>query len=879
MMSGAAPRAHDERPVAGYVVRTGRGLLEALDAGTAGVDELLDADGRVRPASRDLAATVDLLGPDDLMQRRGQAVRLAEDDGVTYGLAGAGRVARRWLVDPLPLVLDTAEWAELEAGLIQRALLLDLVLTDLYGSRTLLRDGLLPAAAVLSHSGFLRAADGIRVPGAHQLFLAATDLGRDAAGRWRVLADRTQAPAGAGYAMVNRRIVSQVMPRLHRDTRLARLRGFFHDMRACLQEIAPSRTEAPRVVLLTPGAGAETAFDQAFLATLLGFPLVTGEDLIVQDGRVWMRGLSRLEPVDVILRRVDAAFADPLDLRPDSRLGVPGLVEAAGRGQVSIVNPLGSGVLENPALAAYLPALSQRLLGEPLRLLSPRVWWCGDPAQLREVQARFADLVVRPLARGTGTSSRVVAELTRAQRSVLAARVAAEPALWCAQEPLPLSTAPVVTEGGLEPRPVVLRSFAVSRGDGYRVMSGGLARLADRTGTIVVRSALGGVAKDVWVPAPDGVSGAEAAIDLADHGTAELAAAAVLSPVPRAAEDLYWLGRYGERAEGTVRLLRVTDDLAEDWSGRPGSVGANALRILLDLLREVTGVPAPDRSTGPQAGLLRHAVDATTPGTLGFAVRRTVDTAHAVREQLSLDTWLVLGGLDRVLGELAGLAERAEPGYEPALRPMLARVLEGLLALAGLGAESMVRDSAHAFMDAGRRVERALHVIGVLRGAFGDAAPPAVEAMVLESVLVAGESIITYRRRAAARRLDSSSPDTLADVVELLLLDRANPRAVAYQLDRLADAFRALPPAVDDGVRGTRDDLVAALRQIQAIVREASPAQWCAAGPDGRRVTLRTGLDELSTRLAALSSMVETTYFRHPAPLRLLSAASGRWLP
>ncbi|GAA4255831.1 circularly permuted type 2 ATP-grasp protein [Dactylosporangium darangshiense] len=875
-MSVAAPRADDERPVAGYALRIGRGLLEAI--APVGVDELLDADGRVRPASRDLGASIDLLGPAGLAHRRSQAARLAEDDGVTYGLADSARAARRWLVDPLPLALDAGEWAGLEAGLIQRARLLDLVLTDLYGPRTLLRDGLLPAAAVLAHSGFLREADGIRVPGAHQLFLAATDLGRDASGRWHVLADRTQAPSGAGYAMANRRIVSQVMPGLHRDTRLARLRGFFHDMRASLQQIAPSGTEAPRVVLLTPGPGAETAFDQSFVATLLGFPLVTGEDLVVQDGRVWMRGLSRLEPVDVILRRVDAAFADPLDLRPDSRLGVPGLLDAARRGQVSIVNPLGSGVLENPALAAHLPALAQRLLGEPLRLPSPRAWWCGDPAHLREVQARFAGLVVRPLARGAGTSSRVVAELSSAQRTALAARIAAEPALWCAQEPLALSTAPIVTDGALEPRPVVLRGFAVSRGDGYQVMPGGLARLAGRPGTQVVTSALGAVAKDVWVPAAQSVPGAAAAVDVAGHDTGDLAAEAALSPVPRAAEDLYWLGRYGERAEGVVRLLRVTDDLAEDWSRRPGSAGAAALRVVLDVLAEVTGVAEADGSGGPQAGLLRHAVDAATPGTLGFAVRRTVDTAHAVREQLSLDTWLVLGGLDRVLGELDGLAGQAAPGLEPALRPTLARVLEGLLALAGIGAESMVRDSAHAFMEAGRRVERALHVIGVLRGAFGTVAPPAVEAMVLEPVLVAGESIITYRRRAAVRRLGATGPGTAADVLELLLLDRTNPRAVAYQLDRLTDALRALPPAVDDGVRGTREDLTGALLAIQAAVREASPAQWCTPGPDGRRAVLRARLDELTAGLSALSSMIETVYFRRPAPLRPLSAASGRWL-
>jgi uncharacterized circularly permuted ATP-grasp superfamily protein len=398
-----------------------------------GVDELVTAED-ARPASADLAATIDLLGVPGLLARRAQTVRLVEDDGVTYGAprgpdgADPGRVVpARWRLDPLPVVLDAGQWQQLQTALAQRVELLDLVLTDLYGPRELLRQGVLPVEVVFGHNEFLRVADQIRLPGPRQLFLAAVDLGRDAAGGWTVIGDRTQAPSGAGYAMENRRIVSKVMPGLYRDTRLERLRAFFHTVRAGLQEVAPATAEAPRVVILTPGPGSETAFDQSFLATLLGYPLVSGEDLVVREGRVFMRALQRLEPVDVVLRRVDAWFSDPLELRPESRLGVPGLLEAARAGTVSVVNTFGSGVLENPGLLPFLDRAAHLLLGEPLRLPSATTWWCGDPASRSHALARLDSLVFKPLSRGVGRPSVFGWELSAARREQLRRRIEAAP--------------------------------------------------------------------------------------------------------------------------------------------------------------------------------------------------------------------------------------------------------------------------------------------------------------------------------------------------------------------------------------------------------------------------------------------------------------------
>jgi uncharacterized circularly permuted ATP-grasp superfamily protein/uncharacterized alpha-E superfamily protein len=803
-------------------------------------DELLGDDGSVRPDSAALAATVDLLGVEGMRARSAQATRLLESDGVTYGSDDPETGPGPWRLDPLPVILGAAEWSSLSAGLAQRAQLMDLLLTDLYGPREVLRSGLLPAEVVYGHAGFVRQCDGLRLPSRHQLTLAATDVVRLRDG-WCAMGDRTQAPSGAGYAMENRRIISRVMPGLYRDTLLERLRSFFHVVRQALQEVAPATGEAPRVVILTPGPDSETSFDQAFLSSLLGFPLVEGQDLTVRDGRLWMRSLSRPQPVDVVLRRVDSWFCDPLELRPDSRLGVPGLLQVARLGNVSIVNPPGSGVLENPGLVPFLPALTRELLGEDLALPSVPTWWCGDPVSRQHVLANLPRLVMRPIARGLGRANRFGWDLPSAGLEQLRARIEAEPHAWCAQEPLEMSTAPVITPDGLEPRRMVLRGFAVARDDGYQVMAGGLARVGAQPDSLDVSSQTGALAKDVWV-----IAGREALEDVipdseSDTGTAVLARAAGLSA--RGAEDMFWLGRYAERAEDAARLLRVVADLAADHSLRPGSVGAVSLGVFLRALTGVTttypgfiGDGAAGRAQSPFGELLRVTADPYASGTLAHAVRHTVEAAYAVREVLSPDIWLVLGSLDRVLMELG----QRQDATDLHLQPTLGRVLEGLLAMSGLVAEGMVRDASWYLMDAGRRIERGLQLVSLLRHTLTEIdgrTVGAVDDLVLESVLIAAESVITHRRRYPGRpRLD--------DVLQLLLLDRDNPRGVLHQLDRLAEDLTQLPKVSTPGPRQ-------ALLALQTRLREAGPDELTAgAGLAGLLADLSSGLTDLADVIA-----------------------------
>ncbi len=833
-----------------------QGVHELHPAGSGVLDELIAGSG-VRAGRAGVLDVAERLGPAGLLSRSAEARRLLEDDGVTYGGTGPGIVPTRWELDPLPLVVTADEWRPVEAGFRQRSELLGLVLEDLYGPRELLRQGVIPPDIVLGHPGFLRAVDGITTGRRHPLFLAAADLARDGDGRWQVLSDRTQAPSGAGYAMENRRVVTQVLSGLHRDTPLAPLRPFFDDMRTALRAMADGEGDGSRVVLLTPGAASETAFDQAFLATLLGFPLVEADDLVVQDARLWMRTTGDLEPVDVVLRRVDAEWCDPLELRPDSQLGLAGLIEAGRRGTLKVANPLGAGVLENPGLLPFLPAAARALLGTDLDLPSVPTWWCGDPTSRSHVLANLDRLVVKPIGRARATQSRFGWMLTADRREDLRQRIEAEPWAWVGQEAVPLSTAPTVGPSGLEPRRVVLRTFAVAGPDGYTVLPGGLGRVAGKHESHLVSNLTGAVSKDVWV-----LSEVEAGLTAGAPfaGQVELGALIPLVPAtglsPRVADDLFWMGRYAERAEGTARLLRVLDDLVQDYSDRPvhhGSSGHRALQALLAATSAVTyAQPAPvEQDLEPRELVRRLALDTERPGSVAFAAHRTIEAAQEVREQLSLDTWLVLGRLERTLDDV--------PAPDAPLRAMLAQVVESLLAFSGLSAESIVRDDGWAVTDAGRRVERALHTTAVLRSTLEVEHTPAVEAILLESVLLTCESIITYRRRQMS---GSRTARPMPLLLGLLLLDTDNPRSVAHQVDRLAEDVARLRAAGRHADRAAADALDERLREVVATLRGADA--HVLAGDDRARLTAL--LDEVAAGLRATAVAFERAHFAHKAP-------------
>lgn len=824
-------------------------------------DEMVDAQGATREHWTHLAQTFRGLGTADLLDRRREAARLLDQDGVVYHAYDEGDESRSehgWKLDPLPTVLTSHEWQKLEAGLIERAELLNLVLDDLYGKRDLLRRGVLPPEAVYGHDGFLRACDGIRLPGSQQLFSYAADLGRDASGDWVVVSDRAQAPSGFGYALENRMVVSRVMPSLYRDAHVHRLAPFFRSLRSALQEVAPAGVEDPRIVVLSPGPWNETAFEHGILSSTLGYPLVEGSDLTVRGSGVWMRSLGRLEPVHVILRRVDGDSCDPLELRPDSLLGVPGLVEASRRGVVSVVNTLGSSALENPALLAFLPAISEHLLGRQLRVPTVPSWWCGDEDGRREVLARLDELVVRPLSRGAGTATVFGWELSNHELDDLRAQIEARPMAWVGQERVLTSGTPTLTDDGLVARRSLLRAFAVARNDSYAVMPGGLTRVAPDDGHGRISNQNGAIAKDTWVLAsePERLTGFWLQTGPVVEGIDPMA------QVPsRVAENLFWLGRYAERAESVTRLLRVVDDRRTEFEGSANPAGVEALQTLLEAVTRVTatapgflGDEAAELRRHPGHELRRLVVDERRPGTVGHAVRNMLGAAYAVRDQLSTDTFLVVGSLDRTISGIRDDARAAD------VQAALGKVIQALLSFSGLAQESMVRDLGWRFMDAGRRLERALQLLSLLRATVTRARGTASDSLVLESVLSAAESLITYRRRYRSQA-------QLETLLDLLLLDDGNPRSLAYQLSLVQEDLAALPAT---GGRRLRED--------QRLVLEASTGLALTdlgavahTDDDGTRDALVEFLDRQLELLSGAAAVLDRDHFVHRLPQRPLA--------
>lgn len=875
---------------------------------TAGYyDELVDSHGRVRAMWSELSAGFADQGVAGIGRIEDRVRRQIEDDGVTYtevGLGDDAATASPWRLDPIPLLVSADDWTRLESGLVQRSQVLDEVLTDVYGPRRLLSSGLLPPEIVFGSTGYVRAAHGITIPGTHQLFLHACDISRWSDGQFRVLADWAQAPSGAGYALADRRVVSEAIPEAFEHAIPRPLTPFARAMRLMLEEAAPELAdgEEPVVVVLSPGSHSETAFDQAYLAQTLGFPLVESADLVVRDGALWMRSLGSLERVDVVLRRVDAEFSDPLDLRADSRLGVVGLVEVLRRGAVTVVNTLGSGLLESPALSAFLPRIARSVLGEDLLLDGTPAYWGGDDTERAHLIGHLDQLVVRSAVDGTTI---VGPTLSSAERGELAARIETERWKWVGQEPAEFSVAPAV-EGatGLAPVPVGMRLFSLARRGGYTAMAGGLGQQWMRLEPS--RTVIKVAAKDVWVRAAPAVAAAVGAE--APHEERLRRAVPVVEAVssPRVLNDLFWMGRYSERAEAVVRLLAATHDIYQDYRYRPWHDGAEGLPILMRALSLTTGTTAPesvlphetptgpapvaqiqlgrgeDRPGEPDADTdaavpepgdltaqVRRAVagasadgfdylasltgDRNLPGSLSYAVDHYGSAARAVRDQLSADTWMILGAVDRALAEFRG----ASAEQENALSAVHSLTLAALLSLSGIGAESLVRDTGWYVMDIGKRIERGLGLAALLKSTLAQSNPPEVDAVVADAVLVATESAVSYRRRHRGSA-------HVAALAGLLLFDAGNPRSLVYQLDRLEADFQALP----GGSGATRSQRL--LADAQRMLRRVDPAELENTDPAGVRTELVELLEGVHLRLRKLSESFEATKLAVPVGIQPL---------
>jgi uncharacterized circularly permuted ATP-grasp superfamily protein/uncharacterized alpha-E superfamily protein len=789
-------------------------------------DELLDRQGSIRPHWRALIEHLANAGAEAARRSVELTRRLIVENGVTYNVYAdpQGR-DRPWQLDPLPLLIDAAEWRAIEAGVQQRATLINALLADLYGAQRVLAAGVVPAELVFGHPNFLWAAQGTRPPGDRWLYLYATDLARAPDGRWWVLADRTQTPSGPGYALENRAIIARVLPGLLSQLRVSPLSASFLALREQLVRQAED-ADAPLVVVLTPGPFNETYFEHAYLARQLGLPLVQGQDLTVRADTVYLKTLAGLRRVHGILRRLDDDYCDPLELRADSALGVPGMLGAVRAGRVVVANALGSGVLESAAWLGFLPGAAEFLLGESLSLPSVATWWCGEQPALEFVEENLDRLVIKPTFPNQKFEQRFGRDLGSAERSQLLTRVRGRPYAYVAQERISLSQAPSWLAGAtlrLAPRTLTMRVYAIATAEGYQVMPGGLARIAAEGVIDIVSSQRGGGSKDVWVlggedgaaegapVAPGGEPGATSLRPRHDELPAQLV------------ENLYWLGRYAERCEYKARLLRATLAMrtnAAVWRG------ARAQCVRHGVLAAEGDVAASLHDEALEFGVAED-------------LQRLGWCASQARSRLSAEHWRAVSVMQRQFHEAGATA--ADPVET------LDRLLVSLTALSGFALDDMMQDDGWRLLMLGRRLERMQFLAELLAARLAaDALPRQAE---IEWLLDVGGASIAYRTRYVM-------VPQLLPVLQLLVFDESSPRALAFQWRSvrrtLADLAESLGAAPDDQL----DEPVA---QLCALPLEGIEAEGEQGGE--RRQALAAALQVLGTASAHLCDRLALRHF------------------
>ncbi|WP_425468687.1 circularly permuted type 2 ATP-grasp protein [Rhizobium straminoryzae] len=771
-------------------------------------DEMLDRDGQIRPVWQHLIDSLGHMSEAELHERFARADRYLRDAGVFYrSYGGQGSSERNWPISHIPVLIDGKEWEKVSAGLVQRAELMEKIVADIYGDNMLVREGIVPPALIASNPEFLRPLVGVKPANGHYLHFCSFEIGRGPDGNWWVLADRTQAPSGAGFALENRVATTRAFSDIYAESHVHRLASFFGAFRNALQ--AHKKSPDDRIAVLTPGPANETYFEHAYIARYLGFMLLEGEDLTVVNDKVMVRTVAGLKPLGVLWRRLDASYADPLELNQNSHIGTPGMVQALRAGSVTIVNALGSGVLETRALLAFTPTICRRLLGEDLKLPSIATWWCGQKTERQHVADNFERMVIgpayscAPFFDDNGQS--VLGVRRKGTKASIEEWLASEGNRLVGQEVVTLSTTPAYVDGKLRPRPMSLRVFAARTEKGWQIMPGGFARIGSGDDVAAIAMQAGGSAADVWIVSDKPVE-RQTLLPPEESFSRNMPG----SLPSRAADNLYWLGRYIERAEGALRILR-------SWNMRYAESADPDQPLLADVTRYLKSIDMDMAKAVPEP-LIRN-------------IDSAIYSASNIRDRFSPDGWLALNDLAKTAKRFH---EAVQAGDDAA--HAMTVLLRKLAGFAGLVHENMYRFTGWRFLSIGRYLERGLHMTRLLGHMSGPDAPDGALDMLLEI----GDSVMTHRRRYNVNTARLT-------VTDLLALDPLNPRSVLFQLNEIRTEVEQLPHPYGTG-------------QMSALDREAMRLH------SGLAVMTPEAMNEeiyrkLETEMEKLSDLIGQTYF------------------
>ena len=826
----------------------------------ASFDELLSPSMEVNPVWNSLMSNLSKIGKPGLLSRQNDINWHLGENGVTYSVYNDPQgLNRPWNLNVIPLIIHEDEWQTLEKGIKQRSEILNFILSDIYGKQELIQKGIIPLEIIYGHQGFLRQCDHINYNTNKHLLIHAVDMARGPDGQMWIINDRTEAPSGMGYALENRLAMRRVLPDLFKNMHVKKLSGFFQYFNELLMDSSPGKKDNPNIVVLTPGPHNETYFEHAYLASFLGYSLVQGNDLIVRDGNLWMKSLKGLKKVDIVLRRVDDIYTDPLELKEDSHLGVPGLLEVVRKQNVTIINPIGSRVLENPGLIPFIPAVAKYFLNEDLILPQIATWWCGQEKERKYVLEHLSDLIIKKIDRANHGNIFFGRTMSNAELDDLRRQISERPYRFVAQERISFSTAPTFVNQQLEPRNSVWRSYSIASKQQYCVMPGGLVRAAAERDDIIVSNQRGGDSKDIWI-----VGNHEEPDQPVSITNLNPALASGLDDLPsHTAENLYWTGRYISRTLITSRFIRMVlknMTFLQSYERQPIT---KSLELLLQAITNLTatypGFIDENENTldDPYSELLSVILDKERTGSLFHTFLMFTNSYHALRNLWSPDTMRVFDSINKIWKSIQNEPEK----NLGKLIQMLDQLISRIIGFMGLVEESILIEQGLLLYYIGFQLEQSLLNISKTRSLLIFKQQEQVEYEILESLLNSNESMGIYR-------YSYRSHLNIKNVINLILLDTKYPLSLAYQLNRLNKDLSVLPHSKNSHELTNYEKYIFnAFSKIKLVNTEALVGS-------SNECLMRTQLDALLSELADLlnnaSLTITNIYFSHTDTLNQL---------
>jgi len=816
-------------------------------------DEMFNEDGTTREHWKALAENLETLGLQQLSVKQKEIDWRLQDNGVTYNVYGdPNGMSRPWNLDPIPLILEGSDWEHIEAGMQQRAKLLNLLFKDIYGEQKVLKQNIVPPEVIFGHSGFLREVHGLYGHLDHPLMIVAADLARGPDGKMWVIHDRVQSPSGLGYAIENRLTMNSAMQTLYTNISMRRLYTFYEDFKSMLMKQGNHNKSEPLNVLLTPGAHNETYFEHAYLSSFLGLTLVQGQDLLAKGGAVWLKSLKGLRRVDAIVRRLDEGYCDPLELRSDSKLGVSGLVHAVRKQGIAMANPLGCGILENLGLHPFMPELAHFFLNEELILPQIASWWCGQEKECEYVLENLSTLIVKTIDRSANESATYRGkELSEEEQAKLRIKILENPHLFVGQEEVQFATAPSLVEGVVKPRHVVIRSFAITNDEHYEVMPGALVRVGSSDDSLIVSGQRGGSSKDLWVLGESGPMAPNNAYK--PKATFENS----LENIPSLrAENLFWLGRYLMRCIMSARMIRITLKSLANATRYDRHGNLLAQEVLCDTLSHLCMTypgflgEGDEKVTDPIAEIWSVISQSNRVGSLYQALNMLSNANTNTKNLLPLESWRIF---DRLMREWSEYANHPMP-QQRIMISGLDTLLVHLMAYKALIEDSLFVEQGLVLYEIGAGLERAQLLITKSRSMLTAVYEPFTEYEVLETLLGSSESLNAYRAHYRASI-------ELEHVSEFMLLDIQFPKSLISEISHLLKLLPKLPKFKHDIYLSRYEE---PLFEAFSTLRLSRVENLCALAPDS---VVRENMDALlatvSEKLIVASDELSKTYFAH----------------